>query len=214
MNDLPLTDRPSRLALADGRVVTIRQIRADDGERLRIAHDRLSPESRYRRFMSSKPHLSTADTRYLVDIDGVDHFALVAAHADDGGDGEAIVAVARFVRIYSDPQTAEFAIVVSDSYQRQGLATSLMSALADAAVERGLLRFRATIFSDNVAITRLMEALAVGEPRCRRLGSISEIEIDLSAGPDEPVEVEVRRAGQAPGEPVEVRRAGRARLLT
>jgi acetyltransferase len=172
-------------------VVTIRQIRTDDAERLQTAHERLSPESRYRRFMSSKPHLSTADTRYLVDIDGFDHYALVATHPDDGGDAEAIVAVARFVRIASDPETAEFAIVVGDLYQRQGLATSLMSALAAAAAERGVLRFRAEIFSDNVAITRLMEALAVGEPRCRRLGSICEVEIDLPARPGEPVEVEI-----------------------
>lgn len=66
-------------------MVVIRPIRADDSERLQLSHERLSSESRYRRFMSSKPHLTAADTRYLVDVDGCDHFALVATVAEPGG---------------------------------------------------------------------------------------------------------------------------------
>jgi len=42
-------------ALKDGTVVEIRPIRADDSERLRTSHARLSPESRYRRFLGAKP---------------------------------------------------------------------------------------------------------------------------------------------------------------
>lgn len=185
----------SDFALRDGRVVTVRQIRPDDGPRLREAHGRLSTESRYRRFMSSKPQLSTADTRYLVNVDGVDHFALVATVAaqeagnteqadDEADDAQMIIAVARFVRTKAEPEAAEFAIVVGDSYQRQGLATELMARLAQAAVERGVRRFRATMFSDNVAVVRLMEALAVGELRCTPLGPISDVEIDLPGRAD------------------------------
>lgn len=151
--------------------------------------------------MSSKPNLSAADTRYLVDVDGHDHVALVAAlrgggmatlgpepagestpSAGPGGETETIVAVARFVRTRVDPQTAEFAIVVGDALQRQGLGTELMSRLAAAAAHRGILRFRATIFADNLAIHRLMEGVGSGELRCRRLGTISELDIDLAAG--------------------------------
>ena len=65
-------------ALTDGRQVGIRPIRADDAVRLREAHTRLSPETRYRRFLAAKPQLSAADSRYLVEVDGSDHFALVA----------------------------------------------------------------------------------------------------------------------------------------
>jgi RimJ/RimL family protein N-acetyltransferase len=163
--------------LNDGRAVTIRPIRADDGERLQQFHARLSPESQYRRFLSTKPQLTPADARYLVDIDGHGHFALVATVMEDGE--EAIVAVARFVCLPDVSGTAEFAIVVGDAYQRQGLARELVATLVAAAAERGIRRFRATMFADNIAIPRLLEEQAVGEPRWRALGSVSELEIDL-----------------------------------
>lgn len=163
--------------LPDGRVVTIRPIRADDELRLRQSHDRLSPESRYRRFMASKPHLSASDARYLVAVDGCDHYALVATVSEP--DGEAIVAVARFVRLPHDPRTAEFALVVGDDWQRQGLGGELLGRLADAAVARGVESFCATVLADNLGIRRLIDRLAGGPVRRRRDGNVFEVEFDL-----------------------------------
>ena len=162
-------------ALKDGTMVEIRPIRADDGERLRNSHARLSPESRYRRFLAAKPELSLSDARYLVDVDGCDHFALVATLDDE------IIAVTRFVREPEDPGTAEFAIVVSDEQQRQGLAGELLERLAEAAVQRGVRRFRATILTDNVAIRRLMQRVAAGRLSERGLGTVTEVEFELAA---------------------------------
>lgn len=71
----------------------IREIRADDGERLRASHARLSAESRYRRFLGAKPTRTEA-ARYLVQIDGREHYALVATASIGGRHGE-IIAVAR-----------------------------------------------------------------------------------------------------------------------
>ena len=87
--------------LNDGRQVAIRPIGPDDHERLRASHARLSPESRYRRFLATKPELTSADARYLVEIDGSDHFALVATLP--GEPDEPIVAVARYIRLPDDP---------------------------------------------------------------------------------------------------------------
>ncbi len=167
--------------LPDGREVEIRPIRADDGERLRASHARLSPESRYRRFLAAKPVLSAADARYLVEIDGSDHFALVATAAggESGDDDGPIIAVARFVRLPADPATAELAIVVGDRYQRQGLAAELLDRLADAALERGVRRFRATMLAENVAIHRLLEGFAAGGRVQLRRDSITEVEVEL-----------------------------------
>jgi RimJ/RimL family protein N-acetyltransferase len=168
--------------LRDGTEVVVRPIRADDGERLQESHARLSPESKYQRFLSAKPELTAADARYLVDIDGCDHFALVATVADEA---ESIIAVTRFVRLPDDPDTAEFAIVVGDEYQRQGLATELVKRLAGAAAERGVKRFRATMLSDNVAIFKLLEQLAGGplpdrrDRRDHRDGETREVDVDL-----------------------------------
>src|SRR5436309_2378225 len=132
--------------LRGGKEVSIRPIRADDGLRLQLAYDRLSPESKYRRFLAPKPHLTNADTNYLVRVDGVDHFALIAT-ADD--DQQAILGVVRFVRLPEDPQMAEFAIVVADEYQREGLGTELLARLRRAALERGIARLRATTLAEN-----------------------------------------------------------------
>ena len=81
-------------------------------------------------------------------------------------------------RCPSVPGTAEFAIVVGDAYQRQGLAAELLDRLAARRRARGITRFRATMLSDNVAIQRLLERLAVGEVQILR-GSVTEMEITL-----------------------------------
>lgn len=163
--------------------VQIRPIRADDRARLQASHARLSPESRYRRFLGPKPTLSESDARYLVEIDGRDHVAFVATAVVDGAEGAEgeIVAVARFVRLPDAPDTAEFAIVVGDADQRRGLATELLRRLAVAATERDISRFRATMLSDNLAIQRMLERLAVGEVACTRRGPETEMEIVLPA---------------------------------
>lgn len=158
--------------------LTIRPIRADDSERLRAHHDRLSPESRYRRFLSAKPELTGADVRYLVDVDGCDHHALVAAI--DGVDGtEEFVGVARYIRFPEHRAVAEVAVVVVDGHQHQGIGSELVARLATEAVARGVHRFRATMLAENFAVQRLFESLADGPVERRRLGSVVEMEFGL-----------------------------------
>jgi RimJ/RimL family protein N-acetyltransferase len=177
--------------LDDGRLLIIRPIRADDVGRLRAAHERLSPLTRYRRFMTSKPYLSAADAAYLSDVDGWNHYALVATFADSADDPDApIIAVARFVRsgrVGADSAAAEFAIVVGDDWQGTGVGRELMGRLVDAAVTRGVRRFQATMLADNVAIRRLSERFAVGPIRRLRKGNTFEVEFSLPTRlPDAP----------------------------
>jgi RimJ/RimL family protein N-acetyltransferase len=167
--------------LHDQRVVDIRPIRADDGARLQAYHLGLSDESRYRRFLGVKPRLSDADTRYLVNVDGSDHFALVATCPVSADGSGKIVAVARFVRFHDEPNTAEFAIVVGDAFHGQGLAGELMNRLAEAARERGVSRFRASMLADNVAIRKIMDRLASGPVQVLQRGPVIELEIELPA---------------------------------
>jgi acetyltransferase len=167
-------------ALPDGRVVVIRPIRPDDQQRLQASHARLSPLTRYRRFMTSKPSLSTADAAYLAEIDGRNHYALVATFAErDGDEDAAIIGVARFVRAPDDPRAAEFAIVIGDDWQGQGLGHELMGRLVDAAVTLGVERFQATMLADNVAIQRLAERFATAPLRRVREGNTLVVEFDL-----------------------------------
>jgi RimJ/RimL family protein N-acetyltransferase len=165
-------------ALADGRVIVIRPIAPDDQDRLRAAHARLSPLTRYRRFMSPKPYLSSADALYLSVIDGCDHYALVATVTPRDGE-EAIVGVARFVRTPEDPQVAEFAVVIGDDWQGQGIGRELLGRLADAAVTRRVERFVATVLADNLPIQRLAQQAADGPVRRSRDGNTFEMEFAL-----------------------------------
>jgi protein lysine acetyltransferase len=163
------------VTLPSGRRIGIRPIRADDGPRLQDAYDRLSPQTKYRRFLAVKPRLTEADLTYLTGADGTDHVALVATPAEEP---ERIIAVGRFVRLAEEPAAAELAIVVGDPYQGEGLGTELLGRLADAALVRGIVRLTATVLADNVPVHRLLRH---GTSRERHLGPIDEVEVELAA---------------------------------
>ena len=69
--------------LKDNRLVRIRAIRPHDKDELAAALAHLSPESVHNRFLSAKPDFSPAELRYLTEVDGWDHVALVASPVDD-----------------------------------------------------------------------------------------------------------------------------------
>jgi nucleotide-binding universal stress UspA family protein len=159
--------------LRDGSRIEIRPIAPEDRDTLRQGFERLSPESRYRRFFGPMPQLSERDLDYLVDVDHHDHEALVAT---DPGTGDG-VGVARFVR--TEPQTAEPAVVVVDDWQGRGVGTELMQALVDRAREEGISRFRAPVLATNADAIRVLER--VGQTTKQRSGREIELTIELPA---------------------------------
>jgi RimJ/RimL family protein N-acetyltransferase len=160
--------------LRDGTAIEIRPIRADDKARLAAGHARLSAESQRRRYLAAKPRLTAADLRYLTEIDGHDHVALVAVPADRP---HQIVAVGRFVRLQEDPEAAEFAIVVGDELQGQGLG----GCLAELAVTRGVKRFTATTEVDNEPAQRLIARISNHLSYDHSTGPLREIAAELAA---------------------------------
>jgi RimJ/RimL family protein N-acetyltransferase len=162
-----------RLELKDGSAVEVRPISAVDRELLTAGFERLSPESRYRRFFSPVSRLSDRQLDYLTDVDHHDHEALVAL-AEETGDA---VAVARYVR--TRPGVAEPAIVVADDWQGRGLATQLLDALADRAREEGVECFVAPVLAENRAAIALFERL--GGATVRHDGIEVELTIPLGA---------------------------------
>jgi RimJ/RimL family protein N-acetyltransferase len=168
--------RMERIRLDSGREVIFRSIRADDGPRLQEAYRRLSPEAQYQRFFISKPRLTDADTRYLVEVDGQDHVALVAF---DAADTEQIIGVGRFVR-GEDRRIAEVAIVVGDPVQREGLGSELVERLAAAARERGIERLTANVLAMNGPAHRLLIRLSNSPARVRHMGEVDELDLDIT----------------------------------
>ena len=145
------------LRLPSGDEVFLRHIQPDDKGRLAAGLARLSEQSRHQRFLMPKPRFSSSELRYLTEIDGFDHVAIVAVDADDP---DAIVAVARYVRLTDDPETAEAAIVVADYLQGQGLGREMGRRLADEARRCGVERFSATLLGENAAAHRLFAAIS------------------------------------------------------
>src|ERR1700723_1832427 len=94
---------------------------------------RMSPDSRYRRFFSGITELSPVMLDYLTEVDGYDHFALVATVDSLDLKAEEGVAAARFVRLPGEPEVAEAAVTVIDDFQGRGLGRLLLARLVDAA---------------------------------------------------------------------------------
>ena len=158
--------------------MAIREIRPTDRELLERSRGRFSDESMRRRFLSPKPRLSVSELRYLTEVDGRNHYAIVAAPLEDLS---AIIAVGRFVRLSDDPATAEAAIIVADEFQGRGLGKRMAHQLADAGRDRGIRRFTATMQSDNVPAQRLMEHLTRHLERHHTGSGVSELVLDLAA---------------------------------
>ena len=65
-------------ALRDESHAYVRPFRPDDADQLRQGFGKLSPRSRYRRFLSASPSLSGTQLKTLVNVDETDHVALCA----------------------------------------------------------------------------------------------------------------------------------------
>ena len=110
-----------------------------------------------RRFLGPKPRFTNAELRYLTEVDGWDHVALVAESPTQPA--RRLIGVARYVRLLEDSRAAEVAIVVADDFQRRGVGALLAGELGRRARMRGIRRFTATMASDNYPAQRLMEKL-------------------------------------------------------
>lgn len=135
------------VALRDGTRVLIRPVVPDDKDRFVDGFARLSPRSRYRRFMSPIDELTPDMLRYFTEVDYVDHFAYVALLADEPE--QPGVGAARYVRLPDDPQIAEAAVTIVDDYQGRGLGTLLLDALGAVALENGITKFRGYALEEN-----------------------------------------------------------------
>jgi GNAT superfamily N-acetyltransferase len=172
--------------LDDGTRVTIRHVRPEDADEVARGFARLSPTSRYRRFLGGLGALSPEMLRYLTHVDGKDHVALVAVAPREGGGDEGL-GIARFIRDPGDAEVAEAAITVIDEAQRKGLGRILGVALGRAALERGIHRFRGEILTDNGPVRQLLEEVgAVVRPDSgASLGGGGSLVFDLELAPHE-----------------------------
>jgi ribosomal protein S18 acetylase RimI-like enzyme len=148
----------TEVRLRDGSVALTWALLPEDREQLADAYDRLSPESKYHRFLAGVPHLSDAMLDRLVDeVDGVNHVALVLFVLDEEGFGTP-AGVGRIIRYPDQPSEADVAVTVAEECRGRGVASAL---LAELVVERpaGVERLRTSVAADNPAAVAMLRRL-------------------------------------------------------
>jgi RimJ/RimL family protein N-acetyltransferase len=160
---------PIVVTLRDGSHAVIRPLALTDRRALGEAFERMSDESRYRRFLAATPRLSETQLRYLTDVDQRDHVALAAMN------GSRIVGVARSIRLKGTE--AEPALAIVDDHHGRGLGTELIAALVERSRAQGVRRYRATVLAENVPMLRLLDG--IGELRILRAGEALDVIVDL-----------------------------------
>ena len=160
--------------------VSIRPIRPDDRTLITNAVNYTSDRTYQRRFHGPAPKFSPRELSFLTEIDGYNHFALIATERDRP---DRLVAVARFVRYRDRPTEAEFAITVHDPYQGQGIGSQLLGLLVEAARARGITCLRALIQSDNDAMMRLLHRVLPQARLEERCGGECTYSADVTVAP-------------------------------
>lgn len=140
-----LGDHTQCLTLDDGRVVEIRPLEREDRDGLAGAVSRLSEQTRYLRFASSKPRLTNRELDYLLDVDHHSREALLAIDPETRRG----VAVVRYVEVGGEPRAVEIAATVADEWQGHGLGGALLVRLARRAREEGYAALRASVLAGN-----------------------------------------------------------------
>ncbi len=146
--------------LPDGTPLTIRPIRPEDAESEADFVRHLSPEAKRFRFMGTVNELSPELLAQFTQIDYRREMALIAEIGRNGAAEQH--GVARYV-MNPDNKSCEFAIVVSDKVQGQGIGTRLMKALMEAARSHGLDKMEGSVLRDNRPMLTLMGELGFTE---------------------------------------------------
>ena len=137
----------------------VRPLAAGDEATVVAVFEGLTPEQRLHRFHAPVPRLTDRMRRWLADVDGRDHVALVAWLADRPA------GIARYYRV--GPHQAEAAVAVVGEHTRRGIGGALVDALAEHAVADGITELVFDITGTNAA------ALQLARSRGAVLGRVS-----------------------------------------
>lgn len=166
---------PLSVALRDGREVILREIQEQDRQALLAAFDRLSPDSRYTRFMMAMRNPPAALLEAAMHpVPGRD-FTLVAVGA------ERIVGSARYVGIATS-EHCEFGITVADDWHGLGLARLMLGMLVESATAQGFRCIEGYVLVANTPMRRLARSLRFADTRCDDDATLRTVRRSLAPG--------------------------------
>lgn len=149
LRDRALRPRPSAKVAG----VTIRGLEAADRDGLRAMFERLSPDSRYRRFLSNAASFDVA-LRNVLDLDYVQRDAIVATT------GGQIIGLAEARAFRRSPSDVEVAITVDDAFHRRGLGRELLDVVIARAGRHGARNVHASVLAENRPMLDLLYKIA------------------------------------------------------
>jgi DNA-binding response OmpR family regulator/GNAT superfamily N-acetyltransferase len=154
-NKLPHTE-PSIMEITDGKQVTFRMTHPEDAELQQAFVVALSLRSRYMRFFSGLNKLPTHVLKQFTTPLFPISYAVVAVICE--GEQERQIGVARWAPT-GTTGIAEFAVVVADDCQGQGIASRLMRLLITAATVGGLQRLEGLILKENAPMLAMVQKM-------------------------------------------------------
>ena len=146
--------------MGDGEEITIRPIRPEDEPKLVTFHERLSERSvylRYANLMKLEQRVAHNRLARICFIDYDREMALVAERPVEEDDDQ-IIGVGRLTK-QPGRNEAEFAMLVIDEFQGEGIGTELLRRLVEVGETEGLDRITADILQQNHAMQRVCEKL-------------------------------------------------------
>lgn len=163
----------------DGAKLRIRPIRPEDEPLMVKFHEPLSDQSIYMRyFRALNLDQRTAHERLtrICFIDYDREMALVATRRNPESGEQEIIGVGRLSKFYQGEE-AEFALLISDKFQRQGLGTELLRRLLQIAEDEGIKKVMAYMLPENRGMKRIAEELGFSFEREEDLVR-AEIQLD------------------------------------
>ncbi|GIH07875.1 GNAT family N-acetyltransferase [Rhizocola hellebori] len=154
---------------ADGRIMRLREVTADDAGSLLDLYHNSSDDSRYKRFLYLGRAAAQEEVDRLTRAPGTDHFAILA---EDQGQ---VIGAASYERL-EEGFRADFAVMVGDQWQGHGVGTLLVEQLAAHARQHGVQELVGDVLAVNSSMLRVAAGISPGAP-VEYDGTVSKVRI-------------------------------------
>jgi acetyltransferase len=153
-------DSEGTWTLDDGTELTLRHIAPGDASREQAFVHGLSAQSSYLRFHGTIKELSKKELKTFTEPDSRNAVALIVLHSGESGEEE--IGVARYV-IDPDRAGCEFAIVVTDAWQKRGIGKRLMNALISHLQASGVKQISGSVLKSNSVMLNFIKKMGFTE---------------------------------------------------